>query len=188
VKRLGLALLRFVARRVYSPQYLRGRLFDGTNVGWGLILRCIVWQKVIGYHRRVPWPMPPHTQLSDHSRIHFDPEWWDIFHGFGQDYQNFAASITIGSGTYIAAGVTFVTANHDPADPDHHLPGLPIAIGKRCWIGTRAVILPGVVLGDRTTVGAGAVVTRSFPAGNCIIAGVPARAIRVIEDGVSPSA
>jgi acetyltransferase-like isoleucine patch superfamily enzyme len=44
-----------------------------------------------------------------------------------------------------------------------------------------AVILPGVVLGDHTIVGAGAVVTKSFPEGYCIIAGVPAKVIKTID-------
>ena len=41
-----------------------------------------------------------------------------------------------------------------------------------------SVILPGVVLGDHTIVGAGSVVTRSFEEGHCVIAGVPARKIK----------
>lgn len=55
--------------------------------------------------------------------------------------------------------------------------GKPITIGDNCWIGMNAVVLTGVELGDYTTVGAGAVVTHSFP-GHCVIAGNPARVIR----------
>lgn len=43
-----------------------------------------------------------------------------------------------------------------------------------------AVILPGVILGNNTTVGAGSIVTHSFPNGNCVIAGNPARLIRTL--------
>jgi acetyltransferase-like isoleucine patch superfamily enzyme len=60
------------------------------------------------------------------------------------------------------------------------LPGKDVIIGKKCWIGMNSVILPGVCLGDHTIVGAGSVVTKSFPDGNCIIAGNPARIIRVL--------
>lgn len=39
---------------------------------------------------------------------------------------------------------------------------LPIEIGKGCWIGEKSTILPGVQLGERCIVAAGAVVTKSF--------------------------
>jgi len=41
-----------------------------------------------------------------------------------------------------------------------------------------SIILPGVLLGEKTIVGAGSVVTKSFPDGNCIVAGNPAKVIR----------
>lgn len=44
-----------------------------------------------------------------------------------------------------------------------------------------AVILPNVELGDRTIVAAGAVVTKSYPEGYCVLAGVPAKAIKTLE-------
>lgn len=50
-------------------------------------------------------------------------------------------------------------------------------IGRNCFIGGRALILPGVEIGDGCVVGAGAVVTKSVPAGS-IVAGNPARIIR----------
>ena len=60
------------------------------------------------------------------------------------------------------------TPSHEPMDVGH------IKIGHRCWIGAKAVILKDVELGDGCVVAAGAVVTRSFPAGS-VVAGVPAR-------------
>ena len=44
-----------------------------------------------------------------------------------------------------------------------------------------AVILPGVTLGDHTIVGAGSIVTKSFPEGYVVIAGNPAKIIRTLE-------
>lgn len=51
-----------------------------------------------------------------------------------------------------------------------------IKIGNNCFIGARAVIMPGVEIGEYTIVGAGSVVTRSFPA-NLVVAGNPAKVI-----------
>ena len=50
-------------------------------------------------------------------------------------------------------------------------------IGKNCFIGVRAVIMPGVTIGDEVVVGACAVVTKDVPS-NSIVAGNPARIIR----------
>lgn len=50
-------------------------------------------------------------------------------------------------------------------------------IGKRCFIGANAIIMPGVRLGDEVIVGSGAVVTKSVDS-NSIVAGNPARVIR----------
>lgn len=51
-----------------------------------------------------------------------------------------------------------------------------VRIGSNCWIGAHAIILKDVDLRDGCVVGAGAVVTKSFPSGS-VIAGVPARII-----------
>ena len=51
-------------------------------------------------------------------------------------------------------------------------------IGDNCWVASSCVILAGVVLGPRTVVGAGSVVTKSFPEGYCVIAGNPAKRIK----------
>jgi maltose O-acetyltransferase len=52
----------------------------------------------------------------------------------------------------------------------------PVVIGRASWVGYRVIIMPGVELGPGTIVGAGAVVTKSFPAGT-VLAGNPARQI-----------
>lgn len=51
-------------------------------------------------------------------------------------------------------------------------------IGKRCFIGARAIILPGVIIGDEVIIGSGAIVTKNIPS-NCIVAGNPAKIIKL---------
>ena len=58
---------------------------------------------------------------------------------------------------------------------------MPVRIGKRCWIGAGAVILPGVTIGDGTVIGAGSVVTKDIPA-NVVAVGNPCRVLREIGD------
>jgi acetyltransferase-like isoleucine patch superfamily enzyme len=59
----------------------------------------------------------------------------------------------------------------------------PVRIGRRCFIGGGAVILPGVTIGDQTIVGAGSVVMEDVPS-RCMVVGNPARILRTaIEVG-----
>ncbi len=56
----------------------------------------------------------------------------------------------------------------------------PVRIGDRVWVGTRAVVLKGVTIGEGAVVAAGAVVTRDVPAG-AVVAGVPAAVVGQVD-------
>jgi maltose O-acetyltransferase len=84
--------------------------------------------------------------------------------------------ITIGSNVSISEDVVILTADHDPESPEFEGRKRPVCLGDRVWIGTRAMILPGVAIGDGAVVGAGAVVTKDVLPYQ-IVAGVPAKAI-----------
>ncbi len=90
------------------------------------------------------------------------------------------AAVTIEDDVQIATAVQIITATH-PLDPAERTSGWeqarPVRIGHRAWIGAGAILLPGVVVGDDSVVGAGAIVTRDVPPG-AVVAGNPARIIR----------
>lgn len=166
----------------YDRKYLTGRHFLAWHysAGWQWVLRYWFPQKVLGYNRHVPWPVPPSVGITCPWNIHFDPDDMHNFQGIGNYFQGIDGEIFIGKGCFIAIGVGFITANHDPTNAEKHLSGKDIVLGDGCWIGMNAVILPGVTLGPHTSVGAGSVVTKSFPEGYCIVAGNPARKIKEV--------
>ena len=56
----------------------------------------------------------------------------------------------------------------------------PIHIGKKVWIGSGAIVLPGVNIGDNSVIAAGSVVTKDVPE-NSVFGGNPAKLIKKIE-------
>ena len=92
------------------------------------------------------------------------------------------AKITIGDNVFLAPNVQIYTAGH-PLDAVERRTvefAKPITIGNDCWIGGAAIILPGITIGDRVVIGAGAVVTKDVP-DDCVVAGAPARRIRSLR-------
>lgn len=88
-----------------------------------------------------------------------------------------SATVEIGSGSMLGPGVHIYCADHhrDRAERREGLErALPVKIGEDVWVGGRAVILPGVTIGDGAIVASGAVVTRDV-ADSDRVAGVPAR-------------
>lgn len=88
--------------------------------------------------------------------------------------------IYVGDGTLIAPNVVIATAGHpiDPALRGKRLQyNASVRIGKNCWIGSGALIMPGVTIGDDTVIGAGSVVTRDIPSG-VVAVGNPCRVLR----------
>ncbi|NOW92758.1 galactoside O-acetyltransferase [Clostridium beijerinckii] len=92
--------------------------------------------------------------------------------------------VYIGEHVMIAPNVTITPTGH-PVDPDLRKPGtqfsIPVKIGNNVWIGSNAVILPGVTIGDNSVIGAGSVVTHDIPE-NVIAVGNPCRVLRKISE------
>lgn len=86
--------------------------------------------------------------------------------------------VSIGNHVNLAQGITVTALNHNFADGELRIDqqGVstqPVSIGDDVWIGTNAVILPGVTIGNHVVIAAGAVVTKDIP-DNSLAMGVPA--------------
>jgi carbonic anhydrase/acetyltransferase-like protein (isoleucine patch superfamily) len=98
--------------------------------------------------------------------------------------------VTIGDDVTISHDVDFITHDGALRVVRDRWPGAyvyaPITVGARAFIGAHAVLMPGVTVGARSIVGAGSVVTSDVPP-DTVVAGVPARTIRAVEDYVAAS-
>lgn len=92
--------------------------------------------------------------------------------------------IYVGDCTMFGPNVTVCTAAH-PILPELREQGLqynaPVRIGRNCWIGAGAILLPGITVGDNSVIGAGSVVTKDVPSG-VVAVGNPCRVLRPIGE------
>ena len=110
---------------------------------------------------------------------------------FGRNiYANFNLTLVddthiyVGDSTMFGPNVVVATAGH-PLLPELREQGFqynaPVHIGRNCWIGAGAILLPGVTVGDNAVIGAGSIVTRDVPA-SVLAVGNPCRVLREIGE------
>ncbi len=95
---------------------------------------------------------------------------------FGCVFDGRRHEIRTGNDVSIGPEATILTLGHDPQSPDFADRGGDVIIGDRVWIAYRALILPGVTIGDSAVIAAGAVVARDVGPFE-IVAGVPAKPV-----------
>jgi maltose O-acetyltransferase len=95
---------------------------------------------------------------------------------FGCFFDGRKFSIRTGRNVSIGPEATILTLGHDPRSATFEDRGGDVLIGDRVWIGYRAIVLPGVTIGEGAVVGAGAVVSKNVEP-YAIVAGNPARKI-----------
>ena len=121
----------------------------------------------------------------------FHANWGGHHVHFGNNvYANFNLTmvddthIYVGDCTMFGPNVTVATAGH-PICPElrekAYQFNMPVHIGRNCWIGAGALIMPGVTIGDNTVIGAGSVVTKDIPS-NVVAVGNPCKVMREITD------
>ena len=125
------------------------RLF-GARIGRGVVLKPAIQVKF-------PWRL----SIGDHSWIG-ERAWLDNL-----------TEIRIGSYCCISQGAYLCTGNHDWTDPAFKLVAKPIVMCDGAWVAARAIICPGVTLGECSVAAVGSVVTHDIPTGE-IHAGNPA--------------
>lgn len=165
--------IQFIGRPVIS-------VADGGRIviGDGVVLRSAVRSTPLGCSQPcVLRVLSPGGQVSIGPRV-----------GMSAAIVCAGVSIEIGEGTIIGSGAIVLdndfhapTGDWDWMD-EHHTTARPVRIGRGVFIGTRAIVLKGVTVGDRAVIGAGAVVVEDVPAGS-VVAGNPAR---VVREPVSP--
>lgn len=159
-----------LTRRWYLAGYLSRRIRRQRFVNF-------IFQGILRQNADCPWSVHYTSQVVCPHKI-------KIGHGVERSlmlsancYIQGGNGVEMGDGTLFGPGVRIISANHDLDNMKKWLPDKPIRIGNNCWLGANAVILPGVKLGDNVIVGAGAVVTKSFPS-NVMLAGNPAKKIK----------
>lgn len=180
---------KMVAGQFYNPldpelmamrERVRRHLVEFNQTGPDYHRRAALLRQIFDGSEELPFMEPPfycdygtNIKFGKNCFLNFDCVILDV------------APVEIGDNFMAATKVQIVTATH-PLDAKLRTSGVEYAkaikIGHNCWLGAGAIILPGVTIGDNVVVGAGSVVTKDLP-DNVVVAGNPARVIRVLEEG-----
>lgn len=171
---------RLIIKLVRSTPLTRP-IYETARTACPVNHKYFFFQKVLGFNRQVPWPVHFTSTVSGHQYIRIG-----INTAPGASLGNYIfakedAPISVGDYTSIASNVCIGSFNHDVHNISEYVSKGGVHIGRYCWIGANAVVLPGVHLGDHTVVAAGAVVTQSFNEGYVVLAGNPARVLKRLD-------
>lgn len=169
-------MLRLIGKKLFLGTRFEGPIRRFLSVPFRIRLVNFIFQRIFRINGDVPWSVYYTSIVLNAEKIKIGRGVARSFAVSGHCYVQGYNGIEIGDDAFFAPGVKILSANHNKRDFNLEK-APPIQIGTHCWIGANAVILAGVTLGNNVIVGAGAVVTKSFP-DNCVIGGVPARVIK----------
>jgi len=168
LKKLLLPTVEAVINKAYKKEYHK-------DYSPFYLLRFVLRQKFFGANRKIPWPVHHTSVIKAYENIMPGNK----APGMGiYCYIDGRNGINIGENVWIAPHVYIISMNHDPINYKKYIKDKPIKIGKNSLLSANCTILPGVELGEHTIVAAGAVVSKSFPQGNVLIGGIPAKVIK----------
>ena len=140
-------------------------------------IRRELLRQIFGKSGDTVWMQPPffcdygtNIEVGEHVFFNFNCTVLDV------------CKVTIGEYSQFGSGVQILTPLH-PLSAELRRKqeyGAPVNIGSDVWVGSGAIILPGVTIGARAVIGAGSVVTRDLPA-DVLAVGNPCRVIRQID-------
>lgn len=145
---------------------------------------CITPTKINNFDERYQIVIGANTLI--HRDVHIYTQGGKVTIGDGVSINPFCVlygygGLTIGNDTRIATSTLIIASIHEMDNPNKKIAdsygGEGIKIGKDVWIAAGARILDGVNIGDRSVIGAGAVVNRSIPTEKVAV-GVPAKVIK----------
>ncbi|MDK2122884.1 acyltransferase [Parachitinimonas caeni] len=176
-RRLARLGFEFLTRHVW---FLRP-IYETRESHAPILLRMVFFQKILGFNRRVPWPVHFTSRVTGWEHIHIGIAAAPGFMGGCYVFAREDSPIYVGDYTICSVNVCLAGYSHDPCDTRKMVSKGGIKIGSYCWLSANCSVMPGVELGDHTVVAAGAVVTQSFPEGHCILGGVPAKVIKRLD-------
>lgn len=149
--------------------------------GAPITLRNLIDQKILRINGSVPWPVHKNSRVTGKQWItigeHTAPG-----ASFGcYIFANKDSPIYVGDYTTLAPNVCIAGFNHNIFNIHEYNSKGGVKIGNYCWLGMNSAVLSGVVIGDHTVVAANSVVTKSFPDGYCVLAGNPAKIVKMID-------
>ena len=168
-------IYRFIIYEIFAKHisFLKPIYYSRSNLN-PITFKTWIMQKIFGFNRHAYWPVHFTTVVVGYKNIYVGKS---VSLGASNGcYIQAVGKVFVGDYTQVAPNVGIISSNHFMLDIREHVKS-EVRIGEYCRIGMGSVILPGVQLGDFTTVSAGSIVNTSFPNGYCVISGNPARIV-----------
>lgn len=150
-----------------------------SRVPFAILVVNFIFQRLFRINSKVSFPVHYTSRIIGFNKIklHQDSNTVGSFCLSNNCYIQALQGIELGENFLFAPGTTIISVNHGVNNEFKDDKTKPVVIGNNVWFGANVTVLPQVNLGDNVVVGAGSVVTKSFPS-NSVIAGNPAKLIK----------